>query len=49
MPPASDEILTIEEMVAYLTAGKRTVYRLAAGEEIPAFKFGGNSRFLRAD
>lgn len=33
----SDEILTNEEVVAYLKAGRRTVYRLVANGQIPAF------------
>lgn len=49
MAAESDEILTIEEMAAYLRAGKRTVYRLAAEGRIPAFKVGGTWRFLRKD
>lgn len=49
MPTDSDEIFTIEEMVVYLKAGKRTVYRLAAEGKIPAFKVGGTWRFLRGD
>jgi excisionase family DNA binding protein len=44
-----DEILTIEEVAVYLKAGKRTVYRLAASGEIPAFKLGGTWRFRRAE
>lgn len=44
-----DEILTIEEVAAYLKAGKRTVYRLAAGGKLPAFKLGGTWRFRRDD
>lgn len=40
-----DEILTIEEVAAYLKAGRRTVYRLAANGQIPAFKLGGTWRF----
>jgi excisionase family DNA binding protein len=36
-----DEILTVEEVAAFLRAGKRTVYRLAANGTIPAFKLGG--------
>ncbi|MCL1500695.1 helix-turn-helix domain-containing protein [Xanthomonas nasturtii] len=47
MPNDSDEIFTIEEMAAYLRAGKRTVYRLAADGKIPAFQVGGTWRFLR--
>lgn len=46
-PP--DEILTIDEVAAYLKAGKRTVYRLAADKKIPAFKLGGTWRFRKAD
>lgn len=42
-----DEILTLEEVAAYLKAGKRTVYRLAQQGDIPAFKLGGTWRFRR--
>ena len=44
-----DEILTIDEVAAYLKAGKRTVYRLASSGRIPAFKLGGTWRFRRAE
>lgn len=44
-----DEILTIDEVASYLKAGKRTVYRLAASGQIPAFKLGGTWRFRRAE
>jgi excisionase family DNA binding protein len=47
MPDQSDEILTIEELATYLKAGRRTVYRLAANGQIPAFKLGGTWRFRR--
>lgn len=43
------EILTLEELAAYLKAGKRTIYRLAAADQIPAFKVGGTWRFRRSD
>jgi excisionase family DNA binding protein len=43
------EILTLEELAAYLKAGKRTVYRLASNGQIPAFKLGGTWRFRKAD
>lgn len=49
MAKATDEILTLNEVAAYLKAGKRTVYRLAAAKKIPAFKVGGMWRFSRAD
>jgi excisionase family DNA binding protein len=43
------EIFTLEEVAAYLTVGKRTVYRLAASGEIPAFKLGGAWRFWHSE
>ena len=49
MSAQPDEILTLEEVAAYLKAGKRTVYRLAASGRIPAFKLGGTWRFRRAE
>ncbi|WP_438873587.1 helix-turn-helix domain-containing protein [Verminephrobacter aporrectodeae] len=47
MTDTTGEILTLEEVAAYLRAGKRTVYRLAQKGEIPAFKLGGTWRFHR--
>lgn len=47
MVDQKDEILTLEEVAAYLKAGKRTVYRLAQQGDIPAFKLGGTWRFRR--
>jgi excisionase family DNA binding protein len=49
MSERAHEILTIEEVAAFLKAGKRTVYRLAASGEIPAFKLGGTWRFRRSE
>lgn len=49
MPTTDDEILTLEEVAVFLKAGKRTVYRLAASGEIPAFKLGGTWRFRRSE
>jgi len=50
-PTASvaDEIFTLDEVSAYLKAGKRTVYRLAQAGDIPAFKLGGTWRFRRSE
>lgn len=45
----TDEILTIEEVAAYLRASKRTIYRLAAGGQIPGFKLGGTWRFRKGE
>ncbi|MCR6569889.1 helix-turn-helix transcriptional regulator [Acinetobacter baumannii] len=36
-------IFTLDELAAYLKVGKRTLYRLAAHGEIPAFKVGALS------
>ena len=49
MSEQPDEILTIDEVAAFLKAGKRTVYRLAASGGIPAFKLGGTWRFRRSE
>lgn len=49
MTEVDSEILTLEEVAAYLKAGKRTVYRLAQKGGIPAFKLGGTWRFRRSE
>ena len=49
MADPEGEILTLDEVAAYLKAGKRTVYRLAAEGKLPAFKLGGAWRFRRSD
>ncbi len=49
MNPPDSEILTMDEVAAYLKAGKKTVYRLAQQGEIPAFKLGGTWRFRRSE
>ena len=49
MSDQPDEILTIDEVAAFLKAGKRTVYRLAASGKLPAYKLGGTWRFRRSD
>ena len=47
---ASDgEILTIKQVADFLKVTERTIYRLAAAKQIPAFKVGGTWRFSRAD
>lgn len=48
-PPSENEILTIKEVADYLKVTERTIYRLAAAKQIPAFKVGGSWRFARAD
>ena len=42
-------ILTIKEVADYLKVTERTVYRLAAAKQLPAFKVGGSWRFSRSD
>ena len=49
MTGAEGEILTLDEVAAYLKAGKRMVYRLAQQGDIPAFKLGGTWRFRRTE
>jgi excisionase family DNA binding protein len=43
------EILTIREIAEYLKVTERTIYRLAAAKQVPAFKIGGSWRFSRQD
>lgn len=43
------EVLTLKEVAAYLKVDDRTIYRLAASKNIPAFKVGGTWRFRKAD
>ncbi|NPV76264.1 MAG: helix-turn-helix domain-containing protein [Anaerolineae bacterium] len=49
MAEPEGDILTLDEVAAYLKAGKRTVYRLAADGKLPGFKLGGTWRFRRSD
>lgn len=49
MTDADGEIMTLDEVAAYLKAGKRTVYRLTQNGDIPAFKLGGTWRFRRIE
>jgi len=42
-----DEIMTIQEVAAYLKLKEKTAYRLAADGTIPGFKVGGSWRFRR--
>lgn len=42
-------ILTIKEVADYLKVTERTIYRLAAAKQIPAFKVGGSWRFSKPD
>lgn len=42
-------IFTLDELAAYLKVGKRTLYRLAAHGETPAFKVGGTWRFRQSE
>lgn len=42
-------IFTIKEVSDYLKVTERTIYRLAAGQQLPAFKVGGSWRFSRSE
>ncbi|MGE4530146.1 MAG: helix-turn-helix domain-containing protein [Acidithiobacillus sp.] len=49
MTEADGEILTLEEVAAYLKAGKKIVYRQAQQDQIQGFKRGGTWRFRRTE
>jgi excisionase family DNA binding protein len=42
-----EQLLTIEQVAAYLKVGKFTVYRLVTKRKLPAFKVGNQWRFKR--
>ncbi|WP_198332429.1 methylation-associated defense system helix-turn-helix domain-containing protein MAD1 [Psychrobacter aquimaris] len=43
------EVLTIKEVAEYLKVNERTIYRLAASNELPGFRVGNAWRFKRSD
>ncbi len=43
------KIMTLPELAEYLRLTERTIYRLAAKKQIPAFKVGGSWRFSLTD
>lgn len=43
------EEITKGALVSGIEAGKRTIYRLATSDKIPAFKLGGTWRFRSAE
>lgn len=45
----TEQIMTIKEVADYLKVHERTVYRLAAKGELPAFKVANTWRFRVAD
>lgn len=49
MNEAENDILTLDEVAAYLKVGKKTAYRLAQQGQMPGFKLGGSWRFRRSE
>jgi excisionase family DNA binding protein len=49
MDDQQHELVTVDQVAAFLKAGKRTVYWLAANGTILALTLGGTWRFRRAD
>jgi len=48
-PLQESEVMTVSEVAAYLNCHPGTVYRLLEGGELPAFRLGGDWRFLRSE
>lgn len=44
-----NEILTVEEVATYLKLAKKTVYKLIAEKQIPAFRVGKFWRFKKSE
>lgn len=49
MNETENDILTLDEVAAYLKIGKKTAYRLAQHGRLPGFKLGGSWRFRRTE
>lgn len=45
----NQEILTIEELAAYLKLAEKTAYRLAYDRKLPGFKVSGAWRFRKSE
>ena len=45
----NNDILTVEELAEYLKLAKKTVYKLAIEEKIPAFRVGKFWRFKKTE
>ena len=45
---SKSEVMTVPGVAAYLNCHKSTVYRLVSSGELPAFRLGGDWRFLRS-
>lgn len=43
------EILTVDEVAAYLKLAKKTVYKLVAEKQLPAFRVGKLWRFKKSE
>ena len=46
---APDEIMTVEEVAAYLKLSPGTIYNKVSRDEIPFLKLGGAVRFRRSE
>jgi excisionase family DNA binding protein len=46
---SDSSILTADEVAEYLKLSKITVYKLAKGGSLPAFRVGGSWRFSRSN
>ena len=45
----TDQILTVKQVAEYLKVNERTIYRMAAAKNIPAFKVGSSWRFKQSE
>ena len=49
MTQAQDEIMTVDDVAAYLKLSKITVYKLSQKGELPGFRIGNSWRFRKAE
>ena len=49
VPVMDTEVLTLDEVAAYLRLSKKTIYRMVRSTDLPAFKAATSWRVRRAD
>lgn len=46
-PTSPPEVMTVDDLAAYLQVSKRSVYNMASAGEVPAVKIAGQWRFFK--
>jgi excisionase family DNA binding protein len=46
---SADDVMTVDEVAAFLRCHRTTIYRLLKRKQIPAFRIGSDWRFMKAE